>query len=173
MSGDPSILHSISGLVCIPFFPFLFAPFSPTLVPRGLIGPTRQFGEGALYHPELYAIIVGAFLPVPFWLWQRRYPNSWVKFVSMPILLNGVSNIPIVAGINYSAWFATGFMFQYLVRKRNFAWWSKFNYVTSAALDSGACLDVVVSALILCSLNLNRHCPIYSFYLFHVARLSP
>lgn len=53
------------------------------------------------------------------------------------MILNGVSYIPPAGGINYSAWFATGFVFQYLVRKRNFAWWSKFNYVTSAALDSG------------------------------------
>lgn len=110
----------------------------------GLIGPTRQFGVGALYSPELYAIIVGAFLPLPFWLWQRRYPNSWVKFVSTPVVLNGVSYIPPAGGINYSAWFATGFVFQYLIRKRNFAWWSKFNYITSAALDSGT----VISALV-------------------------
>lgn len=108
------------------------------LIPkRGLIGPTREFGPGSLYYPELYAIIVGAVLPLPFWLWQRRYPNSWVKFVSTPVVLNGVSYIPPAGGINYSAWFATGFVFQYLVRKRNFPWWSKFNYVTSAALDSG------------------------------------
>ncbi|KAF8141153.1 OPT oligopeptide transporter protein-domain-containing protein [Boletus edulis] len=110
----------------------------------GLIGPTRQFGPHSLYQPELYAIIVGAFLPLPFWLWQRRYPNSWVKFVSTPVILNGVSYIPPAAGINYSAWFATGFVFQYLVRKRNFAWWSKFNYVTSAALDSGTVLAAIV-----------------------------
>ncbi|KAG6332224.1 hypothetical protein ID866_6863 [Astraeus odoratus] len=110
----------------------------------GLIGPTRQFGAGTLYHPELYAIIVGAFLPLPFWLWQRRYPNSWVKFVSTPVVLSGMAYIPPATGINYSAWFATGFVFQYLVRKRNFAWWSKFNYVTSAAMDSGTVLSALV-----------------------------
>ncbi|EGO00748.1 hypothetical protein SERLA73DRAFT_167007 [Serpula lacrymans var. lacrymans S7.3] len=110
----------------------------------GLIGPTRQFGAGALYHAELYAIIVGVVLPIPFWLWQRRYPNSWIKFVSTPVVLNGVSYIPPATGINYSAWFAVGFVFQYLIRKRNFAWWSKFNYVTSAALDSGTVLSLIV-----------------------------
>lgn len=104
---------------------------------RGLIGPSRQFGSHTLYHPQLYAIIVGALLPIPFWLWQRRYPNSWIRFVSTPVVLNGVSSIPPATGINYSSWFVVGFVFQYLVRKRNFAWWSKFNYVTSAALDSG------------------------------------
>ena len=137
MPTEPGILHSISGVVHILYS---FPPFSPcilpALVPRGLIGPTRQFGEGALYHPELYAIAIGVVLPVPFWLWQRRYPSSWVKFMSTPVVLNGMSNIPPAAGINYLAWFATGFVFQHLVRKWNFAWWSKFNYVTSVAMDS-------------------------------------
>ncbi|KII95597.1 hypothetical protein PLICRDRAFT_98128 [Plicaturopsis crispa FD-325 SS-3] len=110
----------------------------------GLIGPSRQFGSGSLYHPELYAIIVGAFLPIPFWLWHRRYPNSWTKFINTPVVLNGVSFIPPATGINYSSWFAVGFIFQYFIRKRNFAWWSKFNYVTSAALDSGTVVSLVV-----------------------------
>jgi hypothetical protein len=105
----------------------------------GLIGPSRQFGAGALYHPEVYALIVGAFLPIPFWLWQRRRPGSVLRYVNVPVFLNGVMYLPPATGINYSSWFAVGFVFQYLLRRRNFAWWSKFNYITSAALDSGAC----------------------------------
>ncbi|KAF8628146.1 hypothetical protein AX15_004065 [Amanita polypyramis BW_CC] len=109
----------------------------------GLIGPTRQFGSGSIYHPQLYAIVIGALLPIPFWLWQRRYPQSWVRWVSTPVILNGVSAIPPATGINYSSWFLVGFVFQYLIRKRNFAWWSKFNYVTSAALDSGTVISLI------------------------------
>ncbi|PPQ88964.1 hypothetical protein CVT25_005063 [Psilocybe cyanescens] len=110
----------------------------------GLIGPTRQFGTGSIYHPHLYAIIVGAFLPLPFFFWQRRYPKSWVRYVSTPVVLNGVSYIPPATGINYSSWFAVGFVFQYLIRKKNFAWWSKFNYVLSSALDSGTVISVML-----------------------------
>ncbi|KAJ7594866.1 OPT oligopeptide transporter protein-domain-containing protein [Mycena floridula] len=110
----------------------------------GLIGPSRQFGRGAILHPHLYAMAVGAFLPLPFYFWQRRYPNSWIRYISTPVLLNGVSAIPPATGINYSSWFAVGFVFQYLIRKKNFAWWSKFNYVTSAALDSGTVLSLMV-----------------------------
>ena len=110
---------------------------------RGLIGPNRQFGSGSIYHFQLYAIIIGAVLPIPFWLWQRRRPNSWVKYVSIPIILNGVSFIPPATGINYSSWFFVGFIFQYLIRRRNFGWWSKFNYVTSAALDSGTVISLI------------------------------
>ncbi|KAG6920129.1 hypothetical protein DXG01_004895 [Tephrocybe rancida] len=109
----------------------------------GLIGPSRQFGSGSIYHPHLYAMVIGVFLPLPFWFWQRRYPNSWIKYVSTPVILNGVSAIPPATGINYSSWFAVAFVFQYLIRKRNFAWWSKFNYVLSAALDSGTVISLI------------------------------
>ncbi|TFL07122.1 OPT oligopeptide transporter [Pterulicium gracile] len=110
----------------------------------GLIGPSRQFGRGSIYHPQLYAIIIGAILPIPFWFYQRRYPNSWIKSLNIPVILTGVSSIPPATGINYSSWFVVGFIFQYLIRRKNFAWWSKFNYVTSAALDSGTVLSLIV-----------------------------
>ncbi|KAG6813123.1 hypothetical protein H0H92_013747 [Tricholoma furcatifolium] len=109
----------------------------------GLIGPSRQFGTGSIYHPHLYAMVVGVFLPIPFWFWQRRYPNTWFKYISTPVILNGVSAIPPATGINYSSWFAVAFIFQYLIRKKNFAWWSKFNYVLSAAMDSGTVLSLI------------------------------
>ncbi|KAG6856397.1 hypothetical protein H0H87_005015 [Tephrocybe sp. NHM501043] len=109
----------------------------------GLIGPSRQFGTGSIYHPHLYAMVIGVFLPLPFWFWQKKYPNSWIKYVSTPVILNGVSQIPPATGINYSSWFAVAFVFQYLIRKRNFAWWSKFNYVLSAALDSGTVISLI------------------------------
>ncbi|TFK45067.1 oligopeptide transporter [Crucibulum laeve] len=110
----------------------------------GLIGPSRQFGKGSIYFPHLFAIIIGAVLPLPFWFWQRRYPNSWTKYVSTPVILNGVSYIPPATGINYSAWFAVGFLFQYWIRKKNFAWWSKFNYVASSAMDSGTVISLML-----------------------------
>ncbi|KIY53033.1 OPT superfamily oligopeptide transporter [Fistulina hepatica ATCC 64428] len=138
--GIPDICspHQKSSLTC----PHNEVFFTASAV-WGLIGPSRQFGSGSIYHPQLYAMIVGVFLPIPFWLWQRRYPKSWVKYVSTPVVLNGVGSIPPATGINYSSWFLMGFIFQYLIRKRNFAWWSKFNYVTSAALDSGTVLSLV------------------------------
>jgi OPT family oligopeptide transporter len=109
----------------------------------GLIGPTRQFGSGTLYHGHLYALIVGALLPVPFWFWQRKFPKSRLRYVNIPVALNGPSFIPPARGINYSSWFIVGFIFQYVIRRRHFRWWSKFNYILSAALDSGTILAIV------------------------------
>lgn len=104
---------------------------------RGVIGPSRQLGRGSMYYPEVYALLFGAFLPIPLWIWQRRYPTSWIRYINTPLVLTSISSIPPATGINYSSWFLMGFIFQYVIRRRSFAWWSKFNYVTSAALDSG------------------------------------
>lgn len=135
---DICAIHQKNDLVC----PHNQVFFTASAV-WGLIGPTRQFGKGALYHPQLFALIVGAILPIPFWLWQRRYPSSWIRFVSTPVFLSGVGAIPPATGINYSSFFVVGFIFQYVIRKRNFAWWSKFNYVTSAAMDSGTVMSLI------------------------------
>jgi OPT family oligopeptide transporter len=115
------------------------AAFYTSSAVYGLIGPARQFGAKSLYHPMLYALIVGALLPIPFFFIQRRWPKSIWRYVNMPLLLNGVMYIPPATGINYSSWIAVGFLFQFVIRRRHFAWWSRFNYVTSAALDSGMC----------------------------------
>lgn len=138
-----SVFFSSSVIWCVLSFSFYLRLLTLVWLPRGLIGPTRQFGVGSQYHPQVFAVIIGAFLPIPFWLWQRRYPTSWVKRINIPVILNGVSGIPPAVGINYSAWFAVGFVWQYLIRKGSFAWWSKFNYITSAALDSGTVLSLI------------------------------
>jgi OPT oligopeptide transporter protein len=114
-------------------------------MPRGLIGPARQFGTGSVYHPHLYAIIVGVFIPVPFYLWQRRYPDSWARYVSMPVVIAGLSGIPPAMGINYSSWSLVTFIFPYVIRKKNFVWWSKLNYVLSSALDSRTIISIMVT----------------------------
>lgn len=41
-------------------------------------------------------------------------------------------------------WAIVGFIFQFVIRRRHFAWWSKYNYVLSAALDSGVAISIVV-----------------------------
>ncbi|EPQ27337.1 uncharacterized protein PFL1_05259 [Pseudozyma flocculosa PF-1] len=110
----------------------------------GVIGPDRMFGHGAIYQPIYYAMLFGALIPIPFWLLSRRYPRSWVRNISWPVILTGTSYIPPATGINFSSWFAVGFIFQYLLRRYNFRWWSKYNFVLTAALDSGTIFSILV-----------------------------
>lgn len=131
---------------------------------RGLIGPARQFSIGKLYNPVLYWLLVGAVLPVPFWFLSRRYPNSWLKYVNIPVLLTGAEFLPPATGINFTSWIAFAAVFrtlsmlprtfvsltnlidvpEYWMRRNRFRWWSKFSFVLSAGLDSGTVLSGLV-----------------------------
>ncbi|WWC68406.1 OPT family small oligopeptide transporter [Kwoniella pini CBS 10737] len=115
----------------------------------GLIGPERLFSKGSLYHPQTYALIVGAVLPIPFWFWTRKYPKSIFRNFNLPVVFSGASYIPPASGINYASWLLTGFIFQFWIRRRQFAWWSKYNYVLSAALDVGTALSAIAIFLFL------------------------
>ena len=73
---------------------YLTADCGGLIFHRGLIGPSRQFGKHSIYGPELYALLFGALIPVPFWLWRRRFSESRLPHINMPVFLNGPSFIP-------------------------------------------------------------------------------
>ncbi|KII86297.1 hypothetical protein PLICRDRAFT_177860 [Plicaturopsis crispa FD-325 SS-3] len=61
-----------------------------------------------------------------------------------PVIFNGTGAIPPATALNYVPWAVVGFIFQYVVRRRHFSWWTKYNYVLSAALDSGLAMSILV-----------------------------
>ncbi|KAG6914552.1 hypothetical protein DXG01_016661 [Tephrocybe rancida] len=61
-----------------------------------------------------------------------------------PVIFGGTSLLPPASAINYVPWAVVGFIFQYLIRRRHFSWWIKYNYVLSAALDSGVAVSILI-----------------------------
>jgi hypothetical protein len=57
-------------------------------------------------------MLIGAIAPIPFWLWQRRFPYTRMKFINLPVMLNGPIFAPPANGINYASWFIVGFIFR-------------------------------------------------------------
>jgi OPT family small oligopeptide transporter len=55
----------------------------------GVVGPKRLFGSGGLYNPLEWGFLIGAVLPIPFWLLTRKFPNSFVRYIHIPIILTG------------------------------------------------------------------------------------
>lgn len=104
---------------------------------RGLIGPSRLFSKGAMYYPQVWAALGGALLPIPLWLWMRKYPRSVLRNVNVPVIFNGGNAMPPANGVNYSSFLIVGFIFQFWIRRRHFAWWSK----VSARTDSWCHVD--------------------------------
>jgi len=63
---------------------------------------------------------------------------------SVPVVLSGTGAIPPATAVNYIPWALIGFIFNFVIRKRAFNWWAKYNYVLSAALDSGTAIGTLI-----------------------------
>ncbi|KAF5313859.1 hypothetical protein D9619_013098 [Psilocybe cf. subviscida] len=87
---------------------------------------------------------LGVVLPTLAWLVSKRFPNSWIRYLNFPVVLAGTNGIPPANAVNYVTWGLVGFIFQYVIRRRHFSWWTKYNYVLSAALDSGVAIGVIL-----------------------------
>ncbi|KAI1374572.1 small oligopeptide transporter [Hypoxylon crocopeplum] len=110
----------------------------------GLIGPARVFSPGEIYSGLLVFFIIGAIAPIIFWFAARRWPKSPAKYLMAPLIFGGAGSIPPATPLNYLSWGIVGYVFQYLVKKRHFRWWSRLNYLTSAGLDLGLALGTLV-----------------------------
>ncbi|WFD42790.1 hypothetical protein MPSI1_001440 [Malassezia psittaci] len=110
----------------------------------GVVGPRNMFASGA-YNGILWGLLLGLLLPILVWLVKRRYPNSWIRLVSVPVITVTAQSFPASTSINFTAFFVVAFIFQYYLKKYYFRWWSKYNFVTANALDAG----VIISELLL------------------------
>ncbi|KAF7546861.1 hypothetical protein G7046_g9183 [Stylonectria norvegica] len=110
----------------------------------GLLGPARMFSPGQVYQGLFLFFIVGAVLPIIIYLAAKRWPKSWLKYIMAPLIFGGAGAIPPATPLNYLSWGIVGFVFQFWIKKRHFAWWSRLNFLTSSALDLGLALSTLV-----------------------------
>ncbi|KAK6083432.1 Glutathione transporter 1-like protein 2 [Seiridium cupressi] len=110
----------------------------------GSIGPQRMFQAGQVYNGIMYFFLIGPVVTIIVYSIYRKYPNSWVRYINVPIFFNAAGNIPPANTTQYSLWFIFGFLFNYLIRKRAFAWWKRYNYLLQAAMDTGTALATVI-----------------------------
>jgi len=133
-----------SGFICLST-----TVFGTASIIWGVIGPENMFGSKFMYHPLLYFFLIGAVGPAVPWLMTKRWPDSWAKYINLPVIFTGTGNIPPATAVNYVPTALVGFIFNYVIRRRSFSWWSKYNYVLSAALDSGVAVSSVLIFFIL------------------------
>ncbi|KAF9560594.1 oligopeptide transporter [Agrocybe pediades] len=110
----------------------------------GVIGPARQFSSGQVYYALCLFFLIGFVCPIITYTLSRKWPNSWIRYLNFPVIFSGTGYIPPASAVNYVPWAIVGFIFQYVVRRRHFSWWTKYNYVLSAALDSGVAISAVL-----------------------------
>lgn len=104
----------------------------------GLIGPKRMFGSLGIYKAVNWFFLLGALAPVPFWVAHKLFPKTkWLLYINTPILIGATGIMPPATAVNYTSWFVVGFIFNYIIFRHRKAWWQRYNYVLSAALDAG------------------------------------
>lgn len=96
-----------------------------------------MYGDHGIYHPLEWGFLAGALLPVPFYFLAKRFPNSWVRYINIPLILSGIL---WWAPYNFTyAWPAlvVGYFFNYYVKRRYERWWQKYAYVLSSSFSCG------------------------------------
>jgi OPT family oligopeptide transporter len=120
--------------------------FFTAAVTFGTVGVRRSFGENnSLYKLLLIAFPIGLFFPIAVFYAQKRFKHiGWLRQLHpVGVLYGGLYWAPYNISwvwpsvpIGYFSWV--------YVRKRNLAFWAKYNYVLSAAFSAGIALAGVI-----------------------------
>ncbi|KAM0935382.1 putative oligopeptide transporter, OPT superfamily [Dioscorea sansibarensis] len=111
----------------------------------GLIGPRRIFGPLGNYIALNWFFLGGALGPILVWLLHKAFPSqSWIPLINLPVLIGATGAMPPATALNYSAWIAVGTVFNFFIFRYKKRWWTRYNYVLSAALDAGVAFMAVL-----------------------------
>lgn len=91
-----------------------------------------------------------------------------MRYINVPVLLNGASYIPPATGINYSSWFIVGFIF----REQQLGWLELLpaDFTRPRILDATTSVQVVVQILFHHVGSARRRYSAFSrFHLLHAA----
>ncbi|KAH6879423.1 OPT oligopeptide transporter protein-domain-containing protein [Thelonectria olida] len=111
----------------------------------GSLAPRRVFGQGAQYTALLAAFPVGLAFPIIYYYATRKLPRThWLTKIHPVVIFSGGHTwSPYNLAYMWPA-VVPGWLSWVVVRKRYLAFWSKYNYVLSAAFQTGVALAAVV-----------------------------
>jgi len=59
--------------------------------------------------------------------YTRSSTFGFLKYLNFPLIFVGTGNMPPATPLNYVPWVLICFLFNYVIRRRHFGWWSKYN----------------------------------------------
>ncbi|TVY81115.1 Sexual differentiation process protein isp4 [Lachnellula suecica] len=118
--------------------------FFSSSITWGVIGPQRMFGPGSIYSAIQYYWLLGALLPVLFYIIVRFFPRSPLRLLNAPVMLGAMAWLPPATPLSFSSWVIVGLTFNYWIKRRWPGWWQTYNYVTAAGLDSGLVISTII-----------------------------
>ncbi|KAG2365998.1 OPT oligopeptide transporter [Suillus spraguei] len=111
----------------------------------GVIGPQRQFSSGQVYNGVHFLSTLYLYGPKGFCTKGFYISSSLLhSLCQLSRCLQRHRGHPPASALNYVPWAIVGFIFQYIIRRRYFSWWAKYNYVLSAAMDSGVAISSIL-----------------------------
>ncbi|KAI8867405.1 OPT superfamily oligopeptide transporter [Ramicandelaber brevisporus] len=119
------------------------ATFYSASIIWGLIAPKKTFNDQD-YRVTLHGFWIGALLPIPFYFLQKRYPNSWIRNVHVPVILSASGLLPPAPPALFINFCVVGFIFNYVLKRYRSTWWERYAFATSAGLDSGLAISTVI-----------------------------
>ncbi|KAK6984853.1 OPT-domain-containing protein [Favolaschia claudopus] len=127
----------VSSFVCIAIL-----NFQMTKIDGGTLGPKRMFGAGGIYNSLLYCFLIGALIPIPFYILRKRVKSF--EYVHLPVIIaGGLSWAPYNLANLWPA-VPVAWVFNVFIKKRYLAWWSKYNYITTTAFSASIAICAVV-----------------------------
>ncbi|KAF9309415.1 hypothetical protein BG003_009786 [Podila horticola] len=104
----------------------------------GALGPAKMFGKSSQYHFIYWGFLIGAVLPVLQWVLSKKYPNIRWSAINVTLIAGGMSQYPTGLVIGVVCGLAVCVIWQGWLFKYHKNWWSKYTFILSAALDTGA-----------------------------------
>jgi hypothetical protein len=93
----------------------------------GVIGPQRLFSHGQLYYGLVFFFLLGAILPLIQWVLHKKFKIGILRYLNFPLLFIALGELPPATPINFVPWVIVCFLFNYVIRRRYFNWWAKYN----------------------------------------------
>ncbi|CAF1256598.1 unnamed protein product, partial [Didymodactylos carnosus] len=144
------IVHNIKG-VCNGTYTGWSCQNSLSIFDNSPLANNGLYFKGMNYNIFLWSFLIGAILPLPFWLLRWKFPNSrWLKYVHIPLMLTLTSWMPNVSTSTFISWLTVGLLCNWLVGK---LWWRRYVYLFSAAMDAGSNICLILIGAILTSQN--------------------
>jgi OPT oligopeptide transporter protein len=122
--GSASIIVSklvvLAHTFCIPWL-------KDVALQWGVIGPRRLLSHGQIYYGLVFFFLAGLLAPLFQWILHKKFRISFLKYISFPVAFGSAAAIPPATPLNYMLFVFICFIFNYIIRRRRFGWWAKYN----------------------------------------------
>ena len=93
----------------------------------GVIGPRRLLSHGQLYYGLVFFFFAGILAPLLQWILHKKFRIGFLKYINFPAAFGSMGQMPPATPLNYVPGVLVCFIFNYIIRRRHFDWWAKYN----------------------------------------------